>query len=121
MKTSDYKDLKIWQRSMDVAVKVYETIKQLPEEEKFCLVIQMRKCAVSIPSNIAEGHARNSNNEFYHFLTISRGSLAELQTQLYICQRLNYLNENEVTHLVNELNEIDRMIISLMEYLKYPK
>lgn len=118
MKTSNFKELKVWQRSMDLAVRVYETLKVLPDDEKFCLITQMRRCAVSIPSNVAEGQARNSNNEFYHFLTISRGSNAELQTQLLICQRLNYLSQTIVDELVKELNEIDRMIIGMMNYLK---
>ena len=106
---------------MDLAVKIYENIKILPEEERFCLITQMRRCAVSIPSNIAEGQARNSNKEFYHFLTISRGSIAELQTQLLICKRLSYLSELKVNELVKELNEIDRMIIGMMNFLKTTK
>lgn len=84
MQTSDYKNLKVWQKAMDLTVEIYSLIKLLPREETYALADQMRRAVVSIPSNIAEGHGRNSDKEFIKFLTISRGSLLELETQIKI-------------------------------------
>ena len=82
---SNYKELDVWKKSMEVAIKVYKLVKFLPSEEKFCLSDQMRRAVISIPSNIAEGNQRYSSREYKHFLTISKGSLAELETQLLLC------------------------------------
>lgn len=114
MKTSDFKDLRIWNQSMDIITDVYKLIKKLPPEERHALADQIRRCAVSIPSNIAEGQARNSKKEFIHFLSISRGSIAELQTQLLISVRLDYLEEIEVSEILLRLKHTDKMISSLM-------
>ncbi len=118
MKTSDFRELKVWQKSMDVAVEVYEVIKGLPKEERFCLCDQMRRCSVSIPSNIAEGHNRNSTKEYIRFVSISRGSVAELQTQLLLCQRLRYISEDTLSSYYSRLVEIDKMLGSLMNSLE---
>ena len=116
MKTNDFKNLLIWQRSMDIAEKVYsDIVRCLPLEERYGLCDQIRRSAVSIPSNIAEGHARNSNKEFVHFLSISRGSVAELQTQLILCQRLNYISVEKTSPIIEALKELDKMIFSLMK------
>lgn len=118
MKTNDFKDLLIWQKSMDLTEQIYtKVVSCLPHEERFGLGDQLRRCSVSIPSNIAEGHARNSNKEFIHFLSISRGSVAELQTQLILCQRLLYINEEISYPLISLSKEIDKMIFSLMKTL----
>lgn len=114
MKTSDFKQLTVWQRAMDLTIDIYETIKILPKEERFGLSDQMRRSVVSIPSNIAEGQARNSVKEFKHFLSIARGSVAELKTQLIICERLNYIEKSTVTQLIQGASEIDRMLCALM-------
>ncbi len=114
MNASDFRKLIVWQKSMDIVEEVYAMINTLPQVERFGLCDQMRRCSVSIPSNIAEGHRRNSNKEFIHFISISRGSIAELQTQLLLCQRLKYANEIIILDLFDKLNEIDKMLSSLM-------
>lgn len=117
MKTSDYKKLKVWEKSMDLAVSVYGFTKGFPKEEIYVLTSQIRRCAVSIPSNIAEGHGRNSKKEFYHFLTISRGSIAELETQVILSYRLNYISDELYDKISENISEIDKMITGLMKYL----
>ena len=86
-----HKELLVWQKSMLLVEEVYRLVKMLPKEETYALSDQMRRAAISIPSNIAEGNARNSPKEFQQFLYISLGSAAELETQLLICQRLGYI------------------------------
>lgn len=94
-KISSYKDLLVWQKAITLVKEIYLLTKTLPEEEKFGLISQMRRCAVSIPSNIAEGWRRNSTKSYVQFLTIARGSLLELETQIIICKELTYIsNEN---------------------------
>jgi four helix bundle protein len=88
--TSGYRDLLAWQEAMKLAVMVYHATSRFPKEELYGLTAQVRKAAASIPSNIAEGAARNSAREFYHFLGISAGSLAEVETQLELASRLEY-------------------------------
>ncbi|MDE7419793.1 MAG: four helix bundle protein [Muribaculaceae bacterium] len=114
MKTSDFKKLSVWQLSMDLACEIYKAIRVLPIEERFALSDQMRRAAISIPSNIAEGQRRNSDKEFIHFLSISRGSAAELQTQLILCNRLEYLKEEYIIEIISQLESIDRMLVGLI-------
>lgn len=114
MNKSDFRNLKVWQKSMDVVEEVYRLIEVLPIKERFALCDQIRRCSISIPSNIAEGHRRGSNKEFTHFLYISRGSAAELQTQLLLCQRFGYSDDNTVNNLVDKLTEIDKMLSALI-------
>jgi len=121
MKTSDFRQLKVWQRAMDIVVEAYALIKLLPAEERFGLCDQMRRSAVSIPSNIAEGQARNSSKEFIHFLSIARGSIAELQTQLLLCERVGYVDESIVSQIMNHLQDNDKMIGSLMRVISRNK
>lgn len=118
MKTSDFKDLRVWQHSMDIVTDIYKLMSYLPVEEKYGLSDQIRRAAVSIPSNIAEGQARGSNKEFCHFLSISRGSLAEVETQLLLTIRLGYLQQQPVTDIIARLRDIDKMIGGLMRSLK---
>ena len=116
MSSSKYKDLKVWQKSMDLVSMVYALIKLLPKEEFYGISDQMRRAAVSIPSNIAEGHGRHTDKEFIKFLSISRGSLFELETQLEICLRLNYMEESQLSGVVNKITEISKMLNSLISY-----
>lgn len=95
---------------MVLVKEIYLLTENLPSEEKFGLISQLRRCAVSIPSNIAEGAGRNNAKEFNQFLGISSGSCYELETQLILLIDLNFKNENEVTPLLNNLNEIQKMI-----------
>ena len=107
--------LKVWQRGIEFVVQIYELTNGFPREEIYGLVSQMRRAAVSIASNIAEGAARNSAREFRQFLSIAQGSVAELETQLIIAQRLNYCSQ--IDPLLKELDEISKMIIGLMKSL----
>ncbi len=93
MAVKSYNDLIVWQKSMDLVVEVYKLVRNLPKEELYALSNQMRRAAVSVPSNIAEGQKRNSTKEFVQFLSFAKGSAAELQTQLLICNRLDYFTE----------------------------
>ena len=89
MFAKDHKDLIVWQKSMDLLVEIYHFVKKLPKEETYALSDQMRRAAVSIPSNIAEGRGRSSEKDYLRFLFIARGSQAEIETQLFACVRLN--------------------------------
>lgn len=108
-----YRDLQIWQKSMTLVTEVYKISKGFPKDEAYGLTSQIRRCAISIPSNIAEGYGRNSTNEYIHFLRIATGSLYELQTQIEICMNLDYLNRGEFDKLYELSREIERMISSL--------
>ncbi len=120
MKVKNYTELIVWQRSMDFVAEVYTVIKLLPKEESFGLCSQMRRAAVSIPSNIAEGQARNSTKEFIHFLSISNGSRAEIETQLLLCVKIGYVKECDIKKSMELLIEIRKMIYSLMRTLSTP-
>lgn len=113
-----FEKLKIWQKAMDVAVHVYEITSLLPNDEKFNLIHQIKKCAVSIPSNIAEGSGRNSDKEFMHFLGIANGSTFELITQLILAKRLKLVNENLIQPTINQLVEVSNMNFSFQRSLK---
>ena len=113
--------LDVWKRSLDFVTKIYKLTGQFPNEEKFGLVSQMRRAAVSIPSNISEGAARNSRKEFMNFLHIAQGSTAELETQLLIGRNLEYIDIEQLEPLLQELDEISMMIIGLQRSLKDPK
>lgn len=111
---SSYKELLVWQKSIQLVIDIYKLTKTFPKDEIYGLVSQMQRAAVSIPSNIAEGNERNSKKEFIHFLHIARGSLAELETQLVIAEKLNYINQNQSTQILNNCHEIGKMINGLL-------
>ena len=113
---SNYADLKVWQKSIDLSVHIYDLSKELPDDEKFGLIPQMKRAVVSIASNIAEGHGRNSDKDFIKFLRIALGSLYELETQIEICIRLGYLDNSEVLNSRLLLTEISKMLNSLISY-----
>ena len=117
MDTKSYRDLLVWQKAMLAAKMVYLLVKQLPQEELFALSNQMRRAAISIPSNIAEGQARNSTKEFLQFLSIAKGSKAELETQLILCVEINYLSYNDVYPILALLEEIGKMLNALIKKL----
>ena len=110
--------LVVWKRAIGLVKQVYLATADYPLEEKFGLVSQMRRAAVSIPSNIAEGAARNTTREFESFLHIAQGSAAELETQIIISRELAFLLPDRTAWLLNELDEISRMIIGLQRKLK---
>ena len=111
-KVKSFRDLFIWQKSMSLVTEIYKYTKILPENETFGLVSQMRRCAVSVPSNIAEGYGRNTNNEFIRFLHVASGSLYELQTQVEISLNLEYFDQNIFNTLFESMKELDKMINS---------
>jgi len=114
-KKMTHKNLEVWKRSIDFVLKIYELTESLPSDEKFGLTSQLRRAAVSIPSNIAEGAGRSSTKEFIRFLDISNGSLSELETQLIIIHKLNYA---DTQHLIeNELTVIRKMLYKLKQSL----
>jgi four helix bundle protein len=112
------KELKIWNKAMDLTVEVYKATEHFPKEEKFGLTSQIRRAAVSVPSNISEGAGRNGKGEFRQFLGIANGSSYELQTQLIISNRLNLLDQKTVEPLLKELNELQKMNYKLQLTLK---
>lgn len=114
---NNYKDLKLWQRSVDLAVKVYETTKEFPREEIYGLTSQLRRSAISVPSNIAEGSGRNTKNDFKNFLGISYGSSCELETQLIIANKVHFLDSQMLDLLQNEISVIQKMNWALKKSL----
>ena len=119
MKT--HKDLEVWKNSIKLVTTIYTVTKSYPKEELFGLTSQMRRSAVSIPSNIAEGAARISTKEFIQFLHIARGSLAELETQNIVSLNLNYLTEETFILIENEIKIIGGQLSGLLRSLKEPK
>jgi four helix bundle protein len=113
-----YKELKVWQKGIELASFVYEITESYPSKEVYGLSSQSRRCAVSIPSNIAEGAGRNSNREFLHFLSISVGSIFELETQLIISQRLNYISVEKLEILTEHIEEIKNMLFGLQKSIE---
>jgi len=112
-KSRSYRDLEVWKLSIEFVKKVYQVTHNFPASENFGLINQIRRSAVSIPSNIAEGQGRNSIKEFKQFLAISLGSLAELETQLIIAKEIEYLTQNGLDALLNPLDRIRKMIKGL--------
>ena len=118
MEKSSYQGLLVWQKAMELTVAIYKLVGILPKEELYSLSDQMRRAAVSIPSNIAEGQDRHTKKEFVQFLMIARGSKAELETQLLICEKVGYLKETDISEAMNLLTEIGKMLTSLINNLK---
>jgi len=108
-----FKDLVVWQKSMVLAKEVYEMTRSFPDEERFGLAAQLRRCAVSIPSNIAEGQGRSQGKEFLRYLQIAKGSQQELETQILLCDSLGYLNKEQSAHMINLTHEVGRMLAGL--------
>lgn len=113
----NYRELKIWQRSMDFVVRVYEVSANFPKEEKYGLISQLRSCAVSIPSNISEGAGRGTNKQFKRFLEFSMGSANEAQTQLEVACRVKYIERDLADSLIDEALQIYKMILAFYNSL----
>jgi len=111
-----HKDLDVWKKSMDLVEYIYKKTKDFPKEEVYSLTSQIRRAVTSIPSNIAEGAARNSKKEYIQFLYIALGSAAELETHLIIAERLGYLVDSADSF--TRLNDIKKMLVGLISYLK---
>lgn len=106
----NFKDIKVWQKSVDLAVKVYHITKEFPSEEKFGMTSQMRRASVSIPSNIAEGTAKSTSKSFVNYLDISLGESYELETQAIIANLVGLLDKEQFTSLESDISEVQRMI-----------
>ncbi len=113
----DFKELTVWSKSLDLVEEVYRIVSLLPRQEQYALSDQLRRAAISIPSNIAEGYGRNASKDYVRFLNIARGSKYEVETQLYICVRLHFISENEITNALALCDEIGRMLNTLIKKL----
>jgi four helix bundle protein len=116
--SNSYRDLIVWQKSLALVTDVYRITERFPKHEMFGLSSQLQRAAVSVVANIAEGQARNSKKEFVHFLSNSRGSLAELETEIYIASNLRYINEAAGRKALAATDEISRLINGLMNSLQ---
>jgi four helix bundle protein len=112
-----YKDLLVWQKSFRLCVRVYEVSRLFPREERFGLTAQLRRAAVSVPSNIAEGYSRGTRPDYVRFLWVAYGSLGELETQLLLAQELHYGDSAEAGQLLEALAEVERMLRALIQSL----
>jgi four helix bundle protein len=116
-----YRDLDVWQKAMDLVVVCYKLAQRFPENEKYGLINQFQRAAVSIPANIAEGQARQYVREFIQYLSIAQGSLAEVETYVQLAERLGYVNNDKVHEILNKTDQVARMIAGLQKSLKKPK
>ena len=113
-----HEQLDVWNKAMDLVVSVYKSTESFPKEERFGLTSQIRRAAVSVPANIAEGAARHSDKEFAHFLSNAQGSASELETELLIARRLGFLEDSAYRPLRTSLDSSGRMLIGLAKHLK---
>jgi len=109
----NFKDLMVWQKSVDLVVRIYQFVEDFPPKEKFNLVSQMQRAATSIPSNISEGSGRNSNTDFKRFVCYALGSSYELETQIIISSRLGYINDESCRELLSRTTEVQKMLNGL--------
>ena len=116
MKT--YREIICWQKAIALVKSIYKLTNKFPQSEQFGLTSQLRRASISIPSNIAEGFGRGSNKDFRRFLDISRGSLFELQTQLYIAKELDYINKDLFDKTFEQSREVERILIGFIKSLK---
>ena len=113
-----FKELRVWNESMDLVCSVYSLTKLLPKEELYSLSDQMRRAAVSIPSNIAEGNSRAGAKERLRYLNIAMGSVSELETQLILCARIGYLSPEQIQETVQNCEKIARMLVSFADTIR---
>ncbi len=118
MTVNSYRDLIVWQKAMDLVVLCYQIAGSFPKDEIYGLTSQLRRSAVSIPANIAEGHGREGLGEYIHFLGIAQGSLRETETHLLIASRLNFVNSNNLNQALKLSEEVSKMLGSLLRGLK---
>lgn len=112
-----YRELVAWQKAMSLVEQIYAVTREMPPEERFGLTSQMRRAAVSMPSNLAEGHARESTKEFVRYIAIARGSLAELESQLELAARLNMVHRDHVSDVLSDCDELGRILRGLRKSL----
>jgi four helix bundle protein len=113
-----HKDLVVWQKALALAVEIYFLAERFPRAERFGLVTQMRRAAVSVPSNIAEGSARRTTRDFAAFLHVARGSLAELETQVLLAGQIGYLGEMQLRSTLPKLDEVGRLLTAVIAGLR---
>ena len=113
-----YKDLDVWKKARSLVKEVYLVTRNFPKDEMYGLMSQMRRCAVSIPSNIAEGYGRQFKKETIQFLHISRGSLFELETQFFIASDLNFIDEENLDKLMQQLDDCKKLLNGLIKYFE---
>ncbi len=113
-----YRELIAWQKGIDLVTEIYEVTRLFPREELYGLSNQLRRAAVSVPSNIAEGQARFSPKEFHHFLAMARGSLVEVETQIIIAEKLKYLEQEACRSLLERTAELGRILNGLLASIK---
>lgn len=113
-----YRELEVWKISMDLADKIYDITETFPKNEMYGLASQIRRAAVSIPSNIAEGRARSGTKELLYFINIARGSLAELETQLILSERRKYIDSDTLEQLISIANSVGKMLTRLYQSLE---
>ena len=118
MTQRSYKDLQVWQKSIDFVEAVYRIAASFPRSEEYGLVSQLKRAAISIPSNIAEGSVKRSSLDFIRFINISRGSVAEIETQLIIAKRLEFIDHSKFELLTKDLEEISKMLFGLRTSLE---
>ena len=118
MSMRTHKDLDIWKMSIELVKDIYEVAEKFPNIEQFGLVAQLRRASVSIPSNIAEGSARNSNKEFIQFCYISLGSLSEVETQIIISNELNFITKDISSNILTKIEVIRKKLLNFIKYLK---
>src|SRR3990170_1291659 len=121
MEIKNYRDLRVWQSGMDLVVMVYELSDKFPSKEVYGLTSQIRRAAVSVPSNIAEGHTRESTKEYLHHLSIAQASLAEVETQMEIAFRLKYCTQDELDKIVTHSTSLGKQLYSLRNALQSRK
>ena len=114
----NFKQLLIWQKGFEIAVKLFNLVKSFPKEEKFGLAMQLTKAAVSIPSNIAEGSSRSSSKDYNRFLEISLGSSFEMETQILIAEAVNFGEKDLIKELMTDIDEEQKMLMSFMNKLR---
>jgi len=116
-----YRDLDVWQKAMDLVLECYKLARRFPSDERYGLVSQIQRAAVSVPANIAEGQARQYVKEFVHHLSIAQGSLAEVETFVQLAERLQYVNKGVVQAILITTDQVARMIAGLQKSLKQSK
>jgi len=117
-----YKDLLIWQKGIEIVVLTYKLVSSFPKDELYALSSQVKRSSVSIPSNIAEGYGRQSTQSYIQFIKIARGSLCELETQLLVAKKLDFINDEELfSELTNQIIEESKMINSFLNKLELSK
>lgn len=113
----DFRDLDIWKKSIDLVELIYIVTKKFPDDEKYGLTSQIRRAAISIPSNISEGCGRNTNKDFIRFLYNSFGSIKEIECQIIIAEKLKYLDRDSFDTIIKELDDIGKMVRGFINYL----